>query len=33
LIVGKVEFSVTDLFTKDAILFGEVVDNDLLMPD
>ena len=31
LIVGKVESPVTDLFTKDAILFGEVVDNDLLM--
>ena len=31
LIVGKVESPVTDLFTKDAILFGEVVDHDLLM--
>jgi hypothetical protein len=31
LIVGKVESPVADLFTKDAILFGEVVDNDLLM--
>jgi len=31
LIVGKVESPVTDLFTKDAILFAEVVDHDLLM--
>ena len=31
LIVGKVESPVTDLVTKDAILFSEVVDNDLLM--
>jgi hypothetical protein len=31
LIAGKVESPLTDLFTKDAIFFGEVVDTDLLM--
>jgi hypothetical protein len=31
LIVSKVESPVTDLFTKDAILCGDVVDHDLLM--
>jgi len=31
LIVGEVESPLTDLFTDDAILFAEVVDNDLLV--
>jgi hypothetical protein len=31
LVVGEVQASVADLFTKNAVLFGEVVDFELLM--